>query len=191
MFWNRIPPGTDGAIYPFWSPDSRSLGFFADGKLKTIELSSGSVQSLCDASLGRGGAWGANGVIIFSANPTSPILKVNASGGTPAEVTKIDPSLHTSHRFPFFLPDGKHFLYSAIQHDASKSGNNAIFLASTDGKENRSLLRSQSNAIYAAGFVLFARGPQLMAQAFDPSSGKLSEEPRSLASGVINDSSTW
>ncbi len=184
-------PGTEAAIFPFWSPDSRSLAFFAEGKLKTIELSSGSIQLICDSTLGRGGAWGADGVILFSPNPTAPLMRVSANGGTPVALTKIDAGQYTSHRWPFFLPDGRHFLYSAIHHDASRSGNDAIYYASVDGKENRLLLRTPSNAIYAAGYLLFARGAQLMAQPFDPSSGKLSDEPRAVANGVVNDSSTW
>ncbi len=184
-------PETDGAMFPFWSPDGRSLGFFADTKLKVVELNGGSPVVLCDAALGRGGAWGPNGTIIFSANPSSPILRISSSGGAPVPITKIDLSMHTSHRWPFFLPDGKHFLYAAIHHDAAKSSNNSIYYASLDGRENRPLFRALSNAVYADGFALFARGDQLMAQAFNPEKGTVSGEPRILAKGVMNDSSTW
>ena len=100
-------------------------------------------------------------------------MQVNASGGTPTPLTKLDPSLHTSHRWPFFLPDGKHFLYLAMHHDPSKSSNNAIYYASLDGRENRLLIHAQTNAIYAAGFLLVGRGDQLMAQPFDPANGTL------------------
>jgi Tol biopolymer transport system component len=184
-------PGTEAAIFPFWSPDSRSLGFFAEGKVKTIDLNGGSAQVVCDAQLGRGGAWGPGGVILFSRGPTAPLMQVNAIGGTPVAVTTLDAAQHTSHRWPFFLPDGKHFLYLALHHDPSKSANNAVYYASLDGKENRQLFRSQSNAVYASGFLLFGRSDQLMAQPFDPSSGKLSGEPQSVAKGVMNDISTW
>ena len=184
-------PDTDGAIFPFWSPDNRSLGFFVDNKLETIDLSGGSVQVICDAQLGRGGAWGPGGVILFSPNPQAPLMRVSASGGTPAPITKIDAAQYTSHRWPFFLPDGKHFLYFAIHHDPSKSANNTLYYASLDGSENRPLFHSQSNAVYASGFILFARGDQLMAQPFDPAKGTLSGEPRSVAKGVMNDVSTW
>ncbi len=183
--------GTEGAFFPFWSPDSRSVGFFADGKLKTIDLSGGSPAVVCDAALGRGGAWGAGGDILFSAGPTSPLMRVSATGGTPAEFTKIDTEQHSSHRWPFFLPDGKHFLYLALHHDPSKSGNDTVYYASLDGKENRLLLHSQSNALYAGGFLLFSRGDQLMAQGFDPAKGTLSGDAQSVAKGVMNDSSTW
>jgi Tol biopolymer transport system component len=187
----RVLSGTDGATFPFWSPDNRSLGFFADGKLKSIDLNGGSAQVVCDAALGRGGTWAPGGVIVFSPTPSSPLMRVSASGGTPVEITKIDTAQHTSHRWPFFLPDGKHFLYLALHHDPSKSANDTLYYASLDGRENRPLFRSQSNGVYAAGFLLFARADRLMAQAFNPSSGTLSGDPQSVAKGVMNDGSTW
>ena len=184
-------PETDGAMFPFWSPDGRSLGFFADTKLKIVELNGGSPTIVGEAQLGRGAAWAPDGTIVFSGNPSSPLVRVSTNGGTLTTITKIDPNHHTSHRWPFLLPDGKHFLYSAIHHDAAKSANNAIYYASLDGRDNRPLFRSISNAIYADGFVLFARGDQLMAQSFDPDKGRLSGEPHIVAKGVMNDSSTW
>jgi eukaryotic-like serine/threonine-protein kinase len=187
----RELPGTDGATFPFWSPDNRSLGFFADGKLKTVDLEGGSTQMVCDAPLGRGGAWGPGGVIVFSPAPTAPLMRVSAGGGTPVPITRLDPALHTSHRWPFFLPDGEHLLYIALHHDGAQSANNMVYYASLDGRENRLLFRSQTNAIYAGGFLLFGRGDQLMAQPFNPSSGTLSGEPQSVAKGVMNDASTW
>ena len=187
----RMLPGTDGAMFPFWSPDSRSVGFFAETKLKTIDLSGGAAQVVCDAPLGRGAAWGPGDVILFSGGPISPLFRVNATGGTPSAFTTIDAKLHTSHRWPFFLPDGKHIVYLAMHHDPTKSANNTIYYASLDGKENRPLFRSQTNAIYADGFLLFGRGDQLMAQAFNPSSGKLSGSPQNVLTGVMNDAATW
>ncbi len=187
----RTLPGTAGAMFPFWSPDSHSVGFFAESKLKTIDLSGGTAQVVCDATLGRGAAWGPGDVILFSAGPISPLMRVNASGGTPTAFTSIDAAQHTSHRWPFFLPDGQHVLYLAMHHDPTKSANNMIYYASLDGKDNRPLLRSQTNAIYADGFLLFGRGDQLMAQAFNPSSGKLSGSPQSVLTGVMNDAATW
>jgi len=184
-------PDTQGAIFPFWSPDSHSLGFFADSKLKTIDLDGGSAQVITEAQLGRGGAWGPGGVIVFSPNPTAPMLRISASGGPASPITKLDTDQFTSHRWPFFLPDGKHFLYLAIHHDPAKSANNTLYYASLDGRENRALFRSQSNAVYASGYLLFARGDQLMAQPFNPDKGTLSEEPRSVAKGIMNDVSTW
>jgi eukaryotic-like serine/threonine-protein kinase len=187
----RMLPGTDGAMFPFWSPDGASLGFFADNKLKTIDLNSSTAQILADAPFGRGGAWNSDGVILFSPNTQAPLVRVNATGGTPGPATKVDPAFHTSHRWPVFLPDGKHFLYLAIHHDPSRSANDALFYASLDGRENRELFRSHSNAIYADGYLLFGRGEQLMAQPFDPASGKLSGTPVVLAKEVADDVSTW
>jgi eukaryotic-like serine/threonine-protein kinase len=183
--------GGENAIFPFWSPDSRSLGFFAEGKLKTIDIESGSPQVIADAPFGRGGAWGADGVILYSPNTQTPLLRVNANGGTPAQVTKLDADRHTSHRWPVFLPDGRHYLYFAIHHDAAKAANNMIYYASVDGRENRPLFHSQSNAIYADGYLLFARNDQLLAQPFDYSNGKLTQEPQIIAKGVVNDAATW
>jgi len=187
----RELPGTNDAIFPFWAPDSRSLGFFANGKLKTIELTSTTAQELCDAQLGRGGTWGPGGVIVFSPSPIAPLFQINAGGGSPIPLTKLDVAVYTSHRWPFFLPDGKHFLYFAMHHDASKVSNNAIYYASLDGRENRLLIHSQNNAIYADGFLLFGRGDQLMAQPFDPAKGELSGETQTVSNGVLNDVTTW
>ena len=191
MLEARMLPGTGGAMFPFWSPDSHSVGFFAEAKLKTIDLSGGTAQVVCDATLGRGAAWGPGDIIIFSGGPISPLLRVNASGGSPSAFTTIDGTLHTSHRWPFFLPDGKHIVYLAMHHDPTKSANNTIYYASLDGKENRPLFRSQTNAIYADGFLLFGRGEQLMAQAFNASSGTLSGSPQIVLTGVMNDAATW
>ena len=182
---------TSDAIFPFWSPDSRSLGFFANGKLRTIDLNGTSAQTVCDAQLGRGGAWSPSGVIVFSPSPIGNLLQVSANGGTPTPLTKVDTARHSSHRWPFFLPDGKHFLYFAMDHNPSRMANNGIYYASLDGRENRMLIRSQSNGIYAGGFLLFNRGDQLMAQPFDPDKGALSGELQTVSSDVLNDVSTW
>jgi len=183
--------GTDGAIFPFWSPDSRSLGFFADGKLKVVDLNGGSPIGIADAPFGRGGAWGPGGAIVYSPNTQSPLMRINVSGGAPVAVTTIDSAQHTSHRWPFFLPDGTHLIYLAVHHEPSKAVNDALYYTSLDGRENHLLLRCQSNAVYADGYLLFARGSQLMAQPFDPAKGTLSGEPQNVANGVENDVSTW
>jgi eukaryotic-like serine/threonine-protein kinase len=182
---------TEGAIFPFWSFDSRSIAFFADGKLKVVELSGGSAQVIADAGYGRGGAWGANGVVVYSPATQDRLYRVNANGGAATPLTTLDITQHTSHRWPFFLPDGKHFLYSAINHDSAKSGNDTVYYASVDGSVNKPLLKSKSNAIYADGFLLFARNEQLLAQPFNPSSGTLSGEPKTLAKDIANDPTTW
>ena len=182
---------TDGAIFPFWSFDSRSIAFFSDGKLKVVELSGGSAQVIADAPYGRGGAWGADGNIVYSPDTENRLFRININGGSPAPITTLDLNQHTSHRWPFFLPDGKHFLYSAINHDSSKSGNDTVYYASVDGSVNKPLLKSKSNAIFADGYLLFARNEQLLAQPFNPSNGTLSGEPQTLAKDVANDPTTW
>jgi serine/threonine protein kinase/Tol biopolymer transport system component len=182
---------TQGAICPFWSFDSRSIAFFADGKLKSVEISGGSAQVIADAPFGRGGAWGADGNVVYSPSVQDRLYRVRVNGGNPAPATTLDATQHTSHRWPFFLPDGKHFLYSAINHDASKSANDTIYYASLDGSVNKPLLKSKSNAIFAAGYLLFARNELLLAQPFNPSNGTLSGEPQTLAKDVANDPTTW
>ncbi len=164
--------GTEGAGYPFWSPDSRYIGFFAQGKLKKIALAGGPAQSLCDAPVGRGGSWNEDGRIIFAPNPYGGFQYVSAGGGEPVPLKTGDPSqAQISRRFPHFLPDGRHFLYL----DRSPRGNDesGIFLGSIDGQPPRRLLSDQSNVIYVPGapmdegFILFVREGSLMAQPFD------------------------
>src|ERR1700722_17676705 len=184
-------PGTDGAIFPFWSPDGHSLAFFTDSKLKIIDLNGGAVSVVCDASFGRGGTWGPGGIILFVPDTQTGVYRVSVNGGTPAPVTKLDVSQHTSHRWPFFLPDGKHFFYLAITHDNAHAAYDTVYYASLDGQENRAVARLQSNAVYSSGYLLFAHGDQLMAQPFDPNTGTLSGEAHGVASGVVNDVSTW
>jgi Tol biopolymer transport system component len=196
MIWVRplnapeahVLANTEGATFPFWSPDSRYLGFFAGAKLKTIDLNGGSPLAVGDAPFGRGGTWAPDGTILLSPEAQAPIVRVSASGGTPVPVTKLD-AAQASNRWPFFLPDGRHFLYLFV--DARDPTSDAVYYASVDGREKSKLFASQSNATYADGLLLFMRGGQLMAQPFDPAKGTLSGEIRNLASGVMEDASTW
>ncbi len=187
----RVLSGTEGAIFPFWAQDGRSLGFFADGKLKVVDINGGAPFAICDATNGRGGAFTSRGEILFTPDTQSPIYRVSINGGKPVAVTKVDGSRHDSHRWPFALPDGKHFLYLALSHDPSLSANDEIRFVSLDSGEDRPVMRSLSNAIYAGGFVLFAQESRLIAQRFDPASGRLGGELQSLADVVTNDVSTW
>jgi len=162
-------PGTEGASYPFWSPDSRFIAFFADGRLKKIELSGKSPQILCDALEGVGGAWNREGTIVFSRSFSGePLYRVPASGGAPAPVTRLDSSRREdSHRWPYFLPDGRHFLYLASI--STRQANNAIYVGSLDSQEARRLVTANSSVAYAPpGFLLFVSNETLMAQPFDP-----------------------
>jgi len=118
-------------------------------------------------------------------------MKVSANGGSAEPLTKLDPAQYTSNRWPAFLPDGKHLLYLAINHDAAKAGNDAIYYASLDGRENRLLLHMQSNPVYADGYLLFARGDKLLALTFDSAKGELKGDAQPVASGVILDPANW
>jgi len=110
----QVLPGTEGGVYPFWSPDSRFIGFFAQGKLKKIDVTGGPPVILCDAGYGLGGTWNRDGTIVFAPNHTSGLFRVPAAGGTPVPVTVLDTSRkEQSHRWPWFLPDGRRFLYVA------------------------------------------------------------------------------
>jgi len=183
--------GTDGATFPFWSPDGRSLRFFASGKLKTVQVEGGTPTEICDAPSGRGGTWNAQGTILFSPQFQSAIYQVPASGGSPTPVTALDKGKHDSHRWPYFLPDGRHFLYLAIKRMAEREANDAIYFASLEGKENRLLFRSFTNAAYGAGQLLFMRGAELMAQPFDPDAGKLTGEAKRIAQDLVVDPGIW
>ncbi len=183
--------GTDGAFFPFWSEDSRSLGFFADAKLKKIAASGGPVTTLADASNARVGAWGRDDVIIFSPDFREALYRIPASGGHPTQVTTLDATKHTTHRWPFFLPDGKHFLYLATNHSGGSRETNGIYFGSLDGKESKLVVPTEGNAQYASGYLLFQSQAALVDQPFDPSSGRLSGEPVPVADKVQYDSGVW
>jgi eukaryotic-like serine/threonine-protein kinase len=184
--------GTDDGRFPFWSPDSRAIAFFADGKLKRLDFSGGVPVTICDAVNGRGGSWGSAGTIIFAPSYNSTLMQVAAGGGFPTEIFKLDVSKYSTYRWPWFLPDGKHFLYFATNHLTPNNPNTGgVFFASTDGKENRLLFHSATNAIYASGYLLYVVGTTLRAQAFDPGSGKIQGDSSLLADGVQNDAEVW
>jgi Tol biopolymer transport system component/tRNA A-37 threonylcarbamoyl transferase component Bud32 len=185
----RELPGTEGAMYPFWSPDGRHVGFFAGGKLKKIEAASGPALVLCDAGDGRGGTWNREGVILFEPHFREPLFRVSAEGGKPAAVTKFDESRReTTHRFPLFLPDGKHFLYEAASHTVGTDSElHAIYFGSLDGTPPRLVVNARSRPAYAAGHLLFVRQKTLMAQPFDSGSGKVSGEAFPIVENVQED----
>ena len=161
--------GTEDATFPFWSPDSRNIGFFADGKLKRIEASGGPSLTLCDAPNPRGGTWNQDGVILFAPNLNVPLHRISDSGGTPIPVTSLDPSKGvTTHRWPQFLPDGRHFLYvSGTPLTPRENPTNAINLGSLDSKESKLLFHAHAGAQYVSGHILFLRLSTLMAQPFN------------------------
>ena len=182
--------GTENATFPFWSPDSRSIAFFVEGKIKRVDIAGGPPVIVSDAPQGRGGTWGASGVILFAPSFNSPLFQVPASGGTPAAVTKMD-AKYTTHRWPSFLPDGRHFVYLAANHVDPSSQDTALFFASLDGKENRLLVSTRSSAIYASGYLLYVRDNALVARSFNPSSGQFQGDPTVLNDDVQVDAGVW
>jgi eukaryotic-like serine/threonine-protein kinase len=184
-------PSTEGASWPFWSPDSRFLGFFAHGQLERVAADGGTPIDLCEARVPRGGSWGAGGIIVFAPEPTSSLYRVSASGGQPASVTNIDPTQHDSHRWPFFLPDGKHFLYYAAGHDDISHSHDGLYIGSVDGGAGKFLLHTHANGAYASGHLLFMNDHVLMAQPFDLGRLELSGDPAVVQDGVEEHRTWW
>jgi len=181
-----VLPGTEGAAYPFWAPNGRSIGFFADGKLKTIDVASGrSAQSLADAPFGRGGSWSKDGVILFTPDAWSGLYRVPSSGGTPVQVTKAEVSqFQVSNRWPVFLPDGRHFLYLACNFSGHLD-KNWIFVGSLDSEERRPIVNASTNAVYVdPGYLLYWRDDALVAQRFDLHDYSVAGEPHILSDAV-------
>ena len=178
--------GTENALFPFWSSDSRAIGFFADGRLKRIAASGGTIDTLAPAPTGRGGAW-AGETIIFSPTPASGLYQIPASGGEVRPLTQLNVDRgDTSHRFPVFLPDGRHFL--AFVQGISEGAN--ILLGSIDGKENRMVLFADGGVSFAPpDTVLFVRDRALRAQRMDMKTFRMIGEPTPLAEKVQASSS--
>lgn len=176
---------TDGATHPFWSPDGESIGFFADGKLKTINAIGGPAQSLCDVSDGRGGSWSSKGVIAFTTDITSPLFVVPEAGGVVKRLTKLNAQKsERSHRFPYFLPDGEHLLVM-VNHTSGRAGDHDIIrLISLDGSVSEDLTKASGNAKYAADTLFYVREQTLVAQPFDPGSFVLGKGFRPVAESV-------
>jgi len=188
-FTARPLEGTDGATFPFWSPDGRSIAFFTSTDLKRIDLDGGAVLTVATAPHGsRGGSWSKNGTILYTPGYLDGLMRVPASGGAPVVVTTLD-STQTTHRWPQVLPDGKHFIYFAAAHENLPTS--AIWFGSLDGGAPRLLFRSPSSAVYASGWLLFVKDSTLLAQRFDPVAGRLIGEVISTAEVVQRDPSTW
>ena len=177
-------PGTDHAQYPFWSYDSRSIGFFADGKLKTIDAKGGPVLELAEAPFGRGGAWSSDGEILYSPTVSDPNLYgVPSSGGTPHKITSFDSTTGYAPRFPSFLSDGKHFIFSMLE--LKGNGTNAdVYIGTTESHETKKLLADCSYGRFASGYLFYLRQGILVTQPFDPGSFILSGKPVSLQGNI-------
>jgi Tol biopolymer transport system component len=174
----RPLPGTEGAILPFWSPDSRTIGFFAAGKLRKIEAAGRNVQILCEAPDGRGAAWSRRGVILFAPSSAGPLYRVAEAGGRPTQALALDTArAEGAQRFPSFLPDGRRFFYVSLA-----SGDTAqTRLGSLDSPATNPVVTADAGAIYAApGYVIYSRNEALLAQRF--ANGCVTGEPRAMGS---------
>ncbi|MGH9257036.1 MAG: protein kinase domain-containing protein, partial [Vicinamibacterales bacterium] len=182
--------GTEGATFPFWAPDGRALGFFADGKLKRLDIGGGTPQVLADAPVGRGGTWSAEDVILFTPVPLEPgvVMRVPASGGTPVPVTRLTDD-ERSHRSPQFLPDGRQFLFFSALARPDVQG---VYLGSLDNAEQRRLLFADASAAFVPpGRLVFVRGDVLLAVPFDPGQGTVTGEPARIAQPIGRDDSSF
>jgi Tol biopolymer transport system component/predicted Ser/Thr protein kinase len=157
--------GTEGAQDPFWSPDGRWIGFFAEGKLKKVPAAGGAVQVLAtDVKEPRGGTWGRDGTILFANGAAAPMQKISSAGGQPIAASELTAGV-VAHRYPSFLPDGRHFVYLGL----GANGANALYAAGVDGLRGTRIEQMDSSAVYSgAGYLLFSDGRSLFAQAFDP-----------------------
>ncbi len=185
----RALPGTEFGDYPFWSPDSKSIGFFAQGKLKVIEVESNSVRSVCDAPLGRGGTWNAHGEILFAPGALGALFRVSSQGGKPWRVSTLDAARgEIGHRWPQFLPDGHRYIFFAV---AKGPGASTLRMGDLQSNENRLLVESGLQAIPTAHggrpYLLFQRGEALEVQALDVESASLAGEPTRIADHVRYD----
>lgn len=179
--------GTAGAMFPFWSPDSRFVGFFAGGKLKKIDVAGGVPTTICDAPDGRGGAWNREGTIVFAPDQFGGLSRVAAGGGTASAITKLDTLQgHTTHRWPCFLPDGEHYLYYARYSAAGDAERDVIYIGSLSDSSSQVLMHHLGNVIYARGHLLYVRAGALFAQRFDTDKLALAGDPFPLDDGITH-----
>jgi serine/threonine protein kinase/Tol biopolymer transport system component len=172
--------GTDTAVLPFWSPDSRSVGFFADSQLKRIDIDGGTIRTLTRATFGLGGAWNSDGTILFTPLFSGPIYRISAAGGEATVVTQLA-SGQVSHWYPRFLPDGRHFLYVV----AGRTDANAIYVGDLDGSKPRRLVDAELADVHlSSNRLLFVRQGTLFSQPFDVSALTLTGSPAPLAEQV-------
>jgi Tol biopolymer transport system component len=173
--------GTEGALLPFWSPDSRSIGFFAGTRLKRMDIDGGLVKTLTSgAPAPSGGAWNSDGTIVFSPSPGRPIFRISAEGGEPSAATRFE-SPQQSHSSPAFLPDGRHFLFFVRGSPEARG----VFIGQLDGLDTKRVFDADAPAVYAATrHLLFIREGKLLAQDFDPDRLELRGDPFAVAEHV-------
>jgi eukaryotic-like serine/threonine-protein kinase len=173
-------PGTDGARYPFWAPDSRSVAFFTNQALERIDLGASRPRVLAPVGSGRGGTWGADGIILFAPSG-GPLFRVSASGGEAVAVSKIDPPRVRSHRFPSFLPGTRTFLFYATGSDDASG----IYLGALDSPDVRRLTAADSAGVFMPpGSLLYVRQGALVSRPFDQTRGTLGDEAVTIADPV-------
>jgi Tol biopolymer transport system component len=173
--------GTERASRPFWSPDSRSIAFIADTRLKRVDIDGGSVQTLASGiPVPLGGGWSGDGTILFGNNPGGPIYRVPARGGDVSEATRVSPPQQRGHMFPSFLPDGRHFLFYVTGRPEARG----IYVGQIDRMDATRLLDADSPAQYAAGHLLFIREGRLLAQVFNPDRLQLEGDVKTIADQV-------
>jgi len=184
---SREIEGSRDVAYPFWSPDSRSIGYFAEGKIKKVLASGGPSITIGEASNPKGGTWSRDGSILFAPAHNSPIVTMSDEGGEPTPITELNESLEeNSHRHPRFLPDGRHFMYFArVGAMGTAVEGSGIWIGSLDGGEPRRLTHTSSQAEFASGHLLFARGDALLAQPFDPDRLEFTGDPQTLVEGIV------
>ena len=176
----RFLPGTEGGAQPFWSPDSRMLGFFADRQLKTVAIAGGTPTAIAQAGLPRGGAWSKDNLILFSQRPNAALVVVPASGGKPTPVPT--PARTGIPGFPSFLPDGRHYVSTELSAETRMV--ESLVLGSLDAPDTRRLVGTTSSGVYASGHLLYRRNTTLLAQRFDEKTLQLSGEPVAIAEDV-------
>jgi serine/threonine protein kinase len=190
----RVLPGTEGASYPFWSPDSTFVAFFAKGKLQKVPASGGSPQVLASVWAARGGSWGPRNVIIYAPDSGTPIWRINADGAGAAPVTnRIFAANDQSHRWPAFLPDGNHFLFWAGNFSGSKDDKvSGIYASSLDGKERKLVTLAHSSFALESDHLFYADDEQhLVSVAFDSKKATVSGNITEIAPAVASQPATY
>jgi Tol biopolymer transport system component len=183
--------GTEGATFPFWSPNGRAIAFFADGKLKRIDVAGGAARTVCDTPGGYGGSWSPQGVIVFAERISQTLQRVAAGGGVATPATTLDAAHEIAHLFPWFLPDGRHFLFTVQAQLASTDV--TLRVGALDSQEVKTIGPASFNTIYSSGYLLYLRGNTLVAQPFDDkrlvttaAAAPIAEHVRTLLGGTIN-----